>query len=86
MSMQNKYKNLVLRFRFLCLFWSLTLLSLGIAFVYANLYECINTDFDLALKTYSVGSSIFGLIFSTVLSINTYFYRKRYERSQGEKL
>jgi hypothetical protein len=81
MSMQNRYKKLVWRFRLLCLFWSVTFLSIGIAFVYASLYECVNADFDLVLKAYSVGASIVGMITSTTLSVNTYFYRKGYERS-----
>jgi hypothetical protein len=79
--MRNNYKHLIWKLRLLCIIWSLTFLSIGIAFVYASLYECVNTEFDLALKTYSVGCSIIGLIASIALSINTNLLRKKYDRS-----
>jgi hypothetical protein len=80
-KMKSDYKGLVWRFRLLCVLWSLTFLSLGIGFVYAALYECIITEFDLALKTYSLGFATIGLFFSVGLSINFYLYRTKYERS-----
>ena len=52
-------------------------MSFGVAFVYASMYECIKYDFDLFLKTYSVGVAIGGLFISIVLSINTFLYRKK---------
>jgi len=48
--------------------WSLTFLALGIAFVYASLYECADTGFDLMLKTYSVGVFIGGFLISTIVT------------------
>ena len=79
--MKNYYRGVVCRLRLLCVSWSFTFLSTGIAFVYANLYECINTEFDMGLKTFSVGLGIGGFVFSLGLSLNSYLYRKRYERT-----
>jgi hypothetical protein len=76
----NKYKGLISRLRILCVVWSLTFFSLGIALVYASLYECVNTEFDLSLKTYSVGFSLIGVVVSVALSINTHLHRRKVER------
>ena len=46
----KKFNRLILRYKLLCLLWSITCLSTGIAFVYANLHECTMDDFDIFLK------------------------------------
>jgi hypothetical protein len=79
----NNYKKLILKLRLLSVFWSITFLSVGIAFVYASLYECASTEFDIILKTYSVGGSIVGILISTIFSFHTFFYRKKYERTSS---
>ncbi len=73
----KKFNRLILRYKLLCLLWSITCLSTGIAFVYANLHECTMDDFDIFLKTNSMGVSICGILVSTLLSANTFMYRRK---------
>jgi hypothetical protein len=49
------FNRVILGHRIQTISWSITMLSLGIAFVYGTLYESANTDVDMFLKTYSVG-------------------------------
>jgi hypothetical protein len=79
--MNINYNGIIWRFRILCFLWSVTFLTTGITFVYHTLHECVNTNFDLVLITYSIGICITVFFISVIFSIHTYFYRKKYERS-----
>lgn len=79
--MKTTYKGLIRRLQLLCILWSLTSLTTGMAFVYMTMYEYRKDEFDLFFQTYSIGVSIGGVAVSLLFSIYLHLYRKAYEHS-----